>query len=621
MGAVNFSVDLGLVAALKETLPLDVFVETGTFRGDTVELVKDIFEEIRTVELSPEYYAEARSRFSGQAHIDLVHGDSPAVLAEWAPSLRERSVLYFLDAHWCVAANTAGEASQCPLLAEIRAIGTLNANSLIVIDDARLFLAPPPAPHEISQWPSLNEVVEALRKVSVAHQVMVLNDTIIVFPRSIERVVRDYGHARGIDWLAVLHKTRDYDNLRAQFDHLQVQFDGLQIQLKSKDTEIDELKEAADEKDEEIGKLKQATIERDVEIGNLLGVCDEREQLIQYQARALRTHYIWRLWGVARRLWSRVADRLWAIVEHLGGLAKQFIAKALLPRLGVLNQYPPRPLDFAGKQGRTPGLSNPPRISIVTPSFNQAAFLERTIRSVLEQSYPVLEYIIQDGGSTDGSVDILKRYSDRLTFWESKQDEGQTNAINLGFRHASGDIMAYLNSDDLLLPGTLAYVAAYFERHPEVDVVYGHRIIIDENDQEIGRWILPAHDNEVLAWADFVPQETLFWRRRVWNKIGGSFDESFQFAMDWDLLLRFRDAGARFVRLPDFLAAFRVHPQQKTSAQIGDTGFKEMARLRQRCHGEEVSGNDIRRGVATYMLRHVAVDRAYRIKTRIGGRR
>jgi len=571
MGAVNFSIDLGLVSALKKVLPLDVFVETGTFRGDTVELVKDVFREIHTVELSPEYYVEARFRFDGQAHIDLVHGDSTTALAEWAPRLREQSVLYFLDAHWCVADNTAGGTSQCPLLGEIRAIGQLNADSLIVIDDARLFLAPPPAPHEISQWPSLGEVIEALRVVSAAHQVMVLNDTIIFFPKSVEKAVRDYGHAQGVDWLAVLHKMRDYDNLRAQFDHLQVQFDGLQSQLE-----------------------------------DLLGICHEREQLIHYQARALRTHYLWRLWRK---------------VQRPVGRARQFVAKAWLPNLGVLNQYPPRPLNLPEKYSRPPVLSTPPRISIVTPSFNQAIFLERTLKSVLEQNYPDLEYIVQDGGSKDGSVEILERYSDRLTFWESKPDEGQTNAINLGFRHASGEIMAYLNSDDLLLPGALAYVATYFEQHPEVDVVYGHRIIIDENDQEIGRWILPAHDDEVLTWVDFVPQETLFWRRRIWESIGGSLDESFHFAMDWDLLLRFRDAGARFARLPGFLAAFRVHPQQKTSAQITDIGFKEMSRLRQRCHGKEVHDSDIKRGVASYMLRHVVAHLRYRIETRLGGKK
>ncbi|MBZ0090652.1 MAG: glycosyltransferase [Sulfuricellaceae bacterium] len=288
---------------------------------------------------------------------------------------------------------------------------------------------------------------------------------------------------------------------------------------------------------------------------------------------------------------------------------KKRVMSWFAPQLGVLRQYSPRPLNLPQRYAQTGGPTRPPKISIVTPSYNQAAYLEGTVRSVVEQGYPDLEYVVQDGGSKDGSVEILESYSDRLAFWESNKDKGQTNAINLGFLHTSGEIMAYLNSDDMLLPGALAYVAAYFETHPDVDVVYGHRIIIDETDQEIGRWILPPHDNEVLSWADFIPQETLFWRRRVWDKIGGSLDESFHFAMDWDLLLRLRDSGAKFVRLPRFLAAFRVHPQQKTSTEITDTGFKEMGRLRERCHGRVVSAGEIKRGVAAYVARHIVYDK------------
>ena len=133
-------------------------------------------------------------------------------------------------------------------------------------------------------------------------------------------------------------------------------------------------------------------------------------------------------------------------------------------------------------------------------------------------------------------------------------------AINRGFAHSTGDIMAYLNADDLLLPGSLNFVAAYFEAHPDIDVVYGHRVLIDADGAEIGRWVLPPHEDEVLSWADFVPQETLFWRRDMGERAGGAMDESFRFALDWDLLLRFRDAGARFVRLPRFLGAFRCMP-------------------------------------------------------------
>ena len=138
-------------------------------------------------------------------------------------------------------------------------------------------------------------------------------------------------------------------------------------------------------------------------------------------------------------------------------------------------------------------MSTAPLFSIVTPSFNQGQFLEETIRSVLDQNYPRLEYVIQDGGSTDESVKVIEKYRGRLAHAESRKDKGQGHAINLGFAHATkGDIMAYLNSDDLLLPGSLNYVAAYFERHPKVDVVYGHRVVINEGSREIARWVLPG---------------------------------------------------------------------------------------------------------------------------------
>jgi hypothetical protein len=173
--------------------------------------------------------------------------------------------------------------------------------------------------------------------------------------------------------------------------------------------------------------------------------------------------------------------------------------------------------------------------------------------------------------------------------------------------------MAYLNSDDVLLPGTLPYVAAYFMSHPDVDVVYGHRVIIDEYDAEIGRWVLPRHQDDVLSWADYVPQETLFWRRRIWEKSSGAIDESLQFAIDWDLLLRFRDAGAIMHRLPRFLGGFRVHPHQKTSSALNDVGAREMNLLRERCHGRTVSNAEVIVALSGYLRRHIIYDKLYQM--------
>lgn len=292
------------------------------------------------------------------------------------------------------------------------------------------------------------------------------------------------------------------------------------------------------------------------------------------------------------------------------------MCRAFLPKLGVLNQYTPRRLQLPVEYDRKAALSYAPKISVVTPSFNQGEFIERTLRSVLDQSYPNLEYYIQDGGSTDGTTDILNRYGHLLTGWASAPDNGQSQAINLGFARTSGEIMAWVNSDDILLPGTLACVAEYFYLHPEVDVIYGHRILIDENDLEIGRWILPEHQDKILSWEDYIPQETLFWRRRIWEKVGGKIDESIRFAMDWDLLLRFRDAGACFARLPRFLGGFRIHPQQKTCAEISVVGFQEMDRLRQRSLGYLPSRTRIKKAVRVYLLRHLALDLLWRLQNR-----
>ena len=302
------------------------------------------------------------------------------------------------------------------------------------------------------------------------------------------------------------------------------------------------------------------------------------------------------------RINTRIALRLRSIIR---------------PRLGLLSQYPARPLGDRESAHQVP-LSTYPSISIVTPSYQQGDYIERTIQSILIQTYPNLQYFVQDGGSTDATINVLNRYQDELSGWTSEKDGGQSQAINIGFQHTDGEIMSWLNSDDLLLPGALHFVAEYFNRHPEVDVIYGNRLMIDENDMEIGRWILPGHDDNVLSWADYIPQETLFWRRRIWDKIGGKVDESFHFAMDWELLVRFRDAGARFGHINKFLGAFRVHERQKTIATINEIGHQEMNRIREHSLGRVPDENEIRRAIAPYLLKHIAVDVAYRVKSRLG---
>lgn len=276
------------------------------------------------------------------------------------------------------------------------------------------------------------------------------------------------------------------------------------------------------------------------------------------------------------------------------------------PRIGILRHHDPKPFLLPEKYlWATPPLPAP-TISIVTPSFEQGAYLERTIRSVLNQNYSALEYVVQDGASADETVEILRRLDPLLDDWRSEPDEGQADAINRGFARTAGEIMAWLNSDDLLLPGALAYVARYFAEHPGVDVVYGNRVMIDEDDRQIGVWILPAHNDEALTLADFVPQETLFWRRRIWDRVGGRVDSDFKFALDWDLLLRFRAAGARIVRLPRFIGAFRVHAQQKTTVD-NLVGLEECDALRSRVHGRVLPIEEVGRRLRPYLVRQMAV--------------
>ena len=331
-----------------------------------------------------------------------------------------------------------------------------------------------------------------------------------------------------------------------------------------------------------------------------------------------RTRLPWESLALARHTASVVRHH----VRHGGDGADGPVAPAqqllrpkrfqmLRRRIHRLVHHAPRPLAIPADYPRVQPPADPPVISIVTPSYNQADYLEATLRSVLDQGYPRLEYIVQDGGSTDGSVDLLHRYSDRLTAWDSRRDGGQAAAINVGMQRTTGGIMAYLNSDDLLLPGSLASVARYFADHPEVDVVYGHRVLIDDHGREIGRWVLPPHDDDAIRYTDFIPQETMFWRRRAWEAVGARFDESFRFALDWDIILRFRAAGLRFARLPRFLGAFRITLAQKTNSWWLPIGRREVERLTHRALGFTPDSSTLRRRLRPYMWQHFFYDKLY----------
>jgi len=295
-------------------------------------------------------------------------------------------------------------------------------------------------------------------------------------------------------------------------------------------------------------------------------------------------------------------------------LAKSIFDSLLSPELGRFgNGKDPIPLEQHIEQAPSANPYGYPKISIVTPSFNNGPYLAKTMDSVLAQPYPNLEYVVMDGGSTDGSVEAIEAVSDRLASWQSRSDNGQAHAINEGFTRCSGEIMAYLNSDDILLRGSLHYVAHYFLEHPEIDAIYGHRILIDEEDREIGRWILPPHTDSILYWRDYIPQETLFWRRTAWQKIGASLDDTMHFTLDWDLVLRLVKSGARIKRVPRFLGAFRIREGQK-STTLHDTYAQEANVIYSKYLGYIPSQATVRMKVLPYLLASRAMELALKLK-------
>lgn len=222
-----------------------------------------------------------------------------------------------------------------------------------------------------------------------------------------------------------------------------------------------------------------------------------------------------------------------------------------------------------------------PRVSIVTPSFNQAPFLRETIESVLGQDYPAIEYIVMDGGSADGSVAILEEYGVRLAHWESRPDKGQADAVNRGMARATGDILAYLNSDDLLAPGAVSAVVEAFKKHPEAGVVYGATEKIDERGRVVKPRFLTPYSRELHKTLCLVPQPSSFYSRAAWEN-RGPFDPSLHFVLDWDFLLKV-EKEFPIVAVDALVSRFRVYPSTKSSSG-GWRRLEEIARV-SRKHG------------------------------------
>ena len=217
-----------------------------------------------------------------------------------------------------------------------------------------------------------------------------------------------------------------------------------------------------------------------------------------------------------------------------------------------------------------------PSFSVITPSFNQAAFLKRTMDSVLSQGIPDMEYVVMDGGSTDGSADLIRSYSGRLSGWVSEKDRGQADAVNKGAARTSGEVIGWLNSDDLFLPGAARKALEFLASHPDVDAVYGDVLSIDGKGELMNVMRFAPYSAEDLMTFRVISQPGVFFRRSAWERAGG-LDLSYSYLLDHHLWLRMSAEG-KFAYLPEPLAAARFHAGAKNRAHAGDFG-REAYRL------------------------------------------
>lgn len=243
-------------------------------------------------------------------------------------------------------------------------------------------------------------------------------------------------------------------------------------------------------------------------------------------------------------------------------------------------------------------MSTKPLVTIVTPSFNQAAYVKEAVESVLDQDYRNIHYIVIDGGSTDGSADIIKKYASQLDHWVSEKDRGQTDALNKGFALTKGKYCAWINADDRLKPNAVAEAVDYLETNPEVGMVYGDADFIDAKGNVIGRFAARQTDyGKLRKGYVHIPQQAAFWHAGLWWQVG-PLDPGVTFAMDYDLWVRLARVS-KLQYLPRLWAEFRLHHDSKT-LQNDMRAWDDMLKVHRRDGGSDISVI-----VAKYWLRRL----------------
>jgi glycosyltransferase involved in cell wall biosynthesis len=257
------------------------------------------------------------------------------------------------------------------------------------------------------------------------------------------------------------------------------------------------------------------------------------------------------------KVWSWEAVAFFPLSEKMRG---RFVGGSLSLCTGFVSVLNLRLLSSAD--------SSFPLVSVVTPSFQQARFLGACIESVLNQDYSRIDYLVRDGGSTDGSVEVLQGFSDRLR-WRSKSDGGQANGINQGLREAKGEIVGYLNSDDVLLPGSVAAAVRVFAERPDVDVVYGRASLIDEAGRVLRPFPTQPFDREIFIQHCFISQPAAFWRRSLHERFG-YFSSEFDHTLDYEFWIRVMCGGAKFLHVDEEWSYAREHAQAKSQRLRGE---------------------------------------------------